>query len=58
MWLVFTLRDITADGFVTWRSVQPYAAKTLNDYLNAISALMNWLERMGRLVKNPLKACY
>jgi len=49
------LRDINADRFVTWRSVQPYAAKTLNEYLNALSALLNWMERMGRLVANPLK---
>jgi integrase len=49
------LRDINADRFVTWRSAQAYAAKTLNDYLNSISALLNWLERMGRLVANPLK---
>jgi integrase len=30
-------------------------AKTLNEYLNAACGLLNWLERNGRLVANPLK---
>jgi integrase len=49
------LRDVNSDRFTSWRSVQTYAAKTLNDYLNAMGAFLNWLERMGRLTANPLK---
>jgi integrase len=50
------LRDVTADSFVSWRSRQKMmAAKTLNEYLNAARGLLNWLQRNGRVVANPLK---
>jgi len=49
------LRDVTADGFVAWRGQQAFAPKTINDYLNAVSGFLNWLERLGRLTSNPLK---
>jgi hypothetical protein len=32
------LEDITVESFLAWRSAQELAAKTLNEYLNAITA--------------------
>ena len=47
--------DITVDHFTAWRSRQSKAApKTLNDYLDAVSAFLNWMERQGRIAANPL----
>ena len=47
------VRDVTAGSFCAWRTRQQRAAKTLNEYLNAVCGLMNWLEpRVGR---NPLR---
>ena len=48
------LRDVTADGFVTWRKSQTLAAKTLNEYLDAMNGLLNWMKRQGRINVNPL----
>jgi len=49
------LADITLDGFVAWRSEQrDLGPKTLNEYLNAMTALLNWMERHGRIANNPL----
>jgi len=50
------VRDIRPDSFIQWRSSQcsNKAAKTLNDYLGAVRALLNWLVRTGRLPANPL----
>ena len=46
--------DITVDHFTAWRSRQSKAApKTLNDYLDAVSAFLNWMERQGRIAANP-----
>ncbi len=39
------LRDVTAESFETWRSRQTGTAKTLNEYLGAIRALVLWVER-------------
>ena len=50
-----TVRDVTPNSFQMWRSRQKSAAKTLNEYLNAASGLMNWMERNGRIPGNPLK---
>ncbi len=48
--------DITADRFTHWRTEQSdFAPKTLNDHLNAISSLLNWMVEKGRLIANPLK---
>ncbi len=47
--------DITADSFIHWRSNQDKAPKTLNEYLGAINAMLNWLQRTGRILANPLK---
>ena len=35
------VRDITPDKFMSWRARQNKAAKTLNEYLDAVSALWN-----------------
>ena len=48
--------SVTADSFVAWRSDQSnFAAKTLNEYFNAISGLFNWMEKQGRVDVNPLR---
>ena len=46
--------DVTADSFVSWRSGEKLAAKTLNDYLSAISSLLNWMKDNRRILDNPL----
>jgi integrase len=46
--------DATADSLTAWRSRQHLAAKTLNDYLGAISSLLNWMKNKGRILDNPL----
>lgn len=50
------LRDITAESFNAWRSLNPdkLAAKTLNEYLNAANVLLNRLTKQGKLIANPL----
>src|ERR1043165_5762890 len=47
-------KDVTADTFVGWRKGQAKAAKTLNEYLDAAMAFMNWMRRQGRCLTNPL----
>jgi integrase len=51
------LNDVLADSFQGWRAKQEpkMAAKTRNEYLDAVSALLNWLVRNKRAVANPLK---
>jgi integrase len=49
-------RDVTADGFLAWRSRQSIAPKTLNEYLGAMMVLLNWMQRHGRLLANPLRS--
>ncbi len=44
---------VTAESFEAWRNGQDKSAKTLNEYLGAISGLMRWLER--RVGANPLR---
>ncbi len=50
------LRDVTPESFVAWRAIQRLSPKTLNEYLNAASGLLNWLQRQGRAPINPLRA--
>src|SRR5690606_21208246 len=46
-------RDVTADSFIAWRSSQlQLSAKTLNEYLNAMNGLLNWMDRHGRIMAN------
>ncbi|HXB58525.1 MAG TPA: tyrosine-type recombinase/integrase [Candidatus Acidoferrales bacterium] len=49
-------KDVTADGFMAWRSKQTLAAKTLNDYLDAANGLMKWMKRAVRIEENALQA--
>jgi len=47
--------DISVDSFVAWRSRQTaFSPKTVNEYLNAVNALLNWMERQGRIASNVL----
>jgi integrase len=50
------LADVTADSFVTWRNRQLHSPKTLNDYLGAASALLNWMKHNERIARNPLES--
>ena len=38
-------KDVQADDFLRWRSKQTVAPKTLNEYLNAMRAFMNWMAK-------------
>ena len=49
------LQDIEPDSFIRWRQRQDMSGKTLNHYLAAIKALLNWLLSIGKLEKNPLQ---
>lgn len=48
--------NVTADSFIAWRNRQAGAARTLNHYLQGMVSFLNWLERVGRIKANPLKA--
>jgi integrase len=48
------LADVTSESFQTWRTKQTFAAKTLNDYLGAASALFGWLIKNEIATRNPL----
>src|SRR5581483_1559397 len=50
------IHDISADGFIKWRSRQTFSPKTANEYLGHATALFNWMERNERLERNPLKS--
>jgi integrase len=50
-----SVKDVTPDSFQAWRSKQEKRGKTLNEYLNCASGLMNWMERNERILRNPLK---
>lgn len=45
--------EVTPESFCGWRAKQRQSAKTLNEYLNAICGLMNWLE--PRIGANPIR---
>ena len=48
-------KEITSDQFTAWRAKQEnLSAKTLNEYLNAVTALLNWMIKHKRIVANPL----
>lgn len=47
--------DVTSDSFVHWRSSQKRdSPKTLNDHLDAIRGLLNWMVDKERIAANPL----
>ncbi len=52
-----SIREITADGFIAWRSRMAgnRAAKTLNLYHGAMLSFLNWLVDSERLPENPLR---
>ena len=51
-----SFRDITASSFEDWCSKQKKAAKTLNEYLIAGNAFLNWLKRRTKgELQNPLE---
>ena len=51
-----TVKNVTADSFLSWRGKSALGAKTLNEYHNAAYALLNWMKRQRRgLVENPLE---
>jgi len=47
--------DITRDSFVAWRARWTKSPKTVNEYLNALNALLNWMLRQERIPRNPLQ---
>ena len=47
-------KDVTGESFSCWRRSQVRKPKTLNDYLDALSTLLNWMKRQGRIAANPL----
>ena len=50
-----TAANVTADSFQIWlRGHSELAAKTANDYLEAVRCFFNWLIKMGRFSFNPL----
>jgi integrase len=49
-----SLKDVTADSFVKWRSEQKKSAKTLNEYLACAKGLLNWMTKQKRITVNPL----
>ncbi|PTX92748.1 hypothetical protein DB354_13410 [Opitutus sp. ER46] len=52
-----SVSDITSGSFVGWRSQQGRSSpKTLNEYLNSVSAFLNWMVKQGRLPENPLRS--
>ena len=46
--------DVRPDSFVTWRASLKASAKTKKEYQISLNAFLNWLERLGRIVGNPL----
>jgi integrase len=49
-------KHVTPDSFLNWRVThRDKAAKTLNDFLASASAVLNWMERQGRVKANPLR---
>jgi len=45
---------VTADSFTTWRAKQKKAKATLNQYLEAANAMLNWMIKNKRLSESPL----
>jgi integrase len=47
------LRDVSADGFRVWRNAKSASVKTINEYQNAIAALLRWIGK-AKGVKLPV----
>jgi integrase len=50
-----SLRDVTSESFLRWRTGQKQAPKTINEYHAALSALFTWLRKQGRAAINPFE---
>ncbi len=48
-------KDVSPEGFVSWRNRSKCSDKTLNEYLTSARGLLNWMVAKGRLPYNPLK---
>lgn len=48
-------RDVSPESFQDWISRQTLSAKSLNEYLVSARTLLNWMEKRGRIISNPLK---
>jgi integrase len=48
------IKDISSDSYLAWRARQHLAPKTLNEYLASVRSLLNWMEKHGRIDRNPL----
>ena len=49
-----SLKEVTADSFVGWRTRQNKSPKTINEYLAAAKGFLSWVMNQGRLESNPL----
>ena len=49
-----SVRQVTPDSFVRWRSGQRHSPKTLNEYLASAKGVLNWMVSQERLASNPL----
>jgi integrase len=47
--------NISGNSFEIWRARQKKAPKTLNQYLDSINALLNWMVQNGRIGSSPLR---
>jgi integrase len=48
-------KDISPESFQTWIAKRDLSAKAFNEYLISARTLLNWMEKRGRIVANPLK---
>ncbi len=48
------LVDATPETFIAWRSSVTASAKTKKEYQASVNAFFNWLEKQGRIARNPL----
>jgi integrase len=48
-------KDVSPESFQDWISRQTLSAKSLNEYLISARTLLNWMEKRGRILANPLK---
>jgi integrase len=49
-------KDVSPESFQAWVTARDLSAKALNEYLISARTLLNWMEKRGRVVANPLKA--
>lgn len=47
-------KDITGESFMAWRRGQTLKSKTINQFFDHASALLNWMKQQGRILQNPL----